>query len=89
KNMTNPLAVASWLHLVLSSCHPFDVSSYYLTRLVASIPLLLAGYPHIHISLDQRSVCLQTITEAYNGDHALFMQCIFHGMKKQSTGSKS
>jgi hypothetical protein len=24
----NPFAVASWLHLVLARCHPFDVGSY-------------------------------------------------------------
>lgn len=82
-NMTNPFAVASWLHLVLARCHPFDVCShsshgniagvltiFYLqdgngrmTRLVASIPLLLAGYPPISISLDQRSVYLQAVNE--------------------------
>ncbi|KAJ7199224.1 fido domain-containing protein, partial [Mycena pura] len=80
-NMTNPFAVASWLHLVLARCHPFDDGNGRVTRLVASIPLLLAGYPPICISLAQRSVYFQAINEAYNGTHVALMQCIFYGMK--------
>ncbi|KAJ7729774.1 fido domain-containing protein [Mycena metata] len=79
-NMTNPFAVASWLHLVLARCHPFDDGNGRVTRLVASIPLLLAGYPPISISLDQRSVYFQAIDEASNGNHVPFMQCTFNGM---------
>ncbi|KAJ7815520.1 fido domain-containing protein [Mycena olivaceomarginata] len=80
-NMTNPFAVASWLHLVLARCHPFDDGNGRMTRLIASIPLLLAGYPPISISLDQRSVYLQAVNEAYNRNHDPLIQCIFDGMK--------
>ncbi|KAJ7669351.1 fido domain-containing protein [Mycena polygramma] len=76
----NPFAVASWLHLVLARCHPFDDGNGRVTRLVASIPLLRAGYPPISISLDQRSDYLQAINKAYDGDHGPFMQCILDGM---------
>ncbi|KAJ6597874.1 fido domain-containing protein [Mycena sp. CBHHK59/15] len=81
KNMTNLFAVASWLHLVLARCHPFDDGNGRVTRLVVSIPLLLAGYPPISISLDQCSVYLQAINDAYNGNHVPLMQYIFNGMK--------
>ncbi|KAJ7924026.1 fido domain-containing protein [Mycena leptocephala] len=81
ENMMNPFAVASWLHLVLARCHPFDDGNGRVTRLVASIPLLLAGYPPIFISLDQRSAYLQAINEAYTGNHGPLMQCIFDGVK--------
>ncbi|KAJ6491281.1 fido domain-containing protein [Mycena vitilis] len=91
---TNPFAVASWLHLILARCHPFDVCARKysrrtynpqdgngrVTRLVASIPLLRAGYPPISISLDQRSDYLQAINKVYDGEHGPFMQCIFDGM---------
>ncbi|KAJ7240143.1 fido domain-containing protein [Mycena haematopus] len=88
KNMTNPFAVASWLHLVLARCHPFDDGNGRVARLVASIPLLFAGYPPISISLGQRTVYLQAINEmltaaqAYNGNHVPFIQCIFDGMEE-------
>ncbi|KAJ6618496.1 fido domain-containing protein [Mycena sp. CBHHK59/15] len=81
KNMSNPFAVASWLHLVLAGCHPFDDGNGRVVRLVASIPLLLAGYPPISISLEERGEYLQAIHEASNGNHAPFVQCIFNGMK--------
>ncbi|KAJ7747676.1 fido domain-containing protein [Mycena maculata] len=79
--MSNPFAVASWLHLVLAGCHPFDDGNGRVTRLVASIPLLLAGYPPICISLEQRSAYVQAIHDASNGNHAPLTQCIFEGMK--------
>ncbi|KAJ7171075.1 fido domain-containing protein [Mycena filopes] len=77
----NPFAVASWLHLVLAGCHPFDDGNGRVTRLVASIPLLIAGYPPISISLNQRAVYFQAINEAHNGNHEPFIQCIFDGMQ--------
>ncbi|KAJ7847944.1 fido domain-containing protein [Mycena olivaceomarginata] len=80
KNMKNPFAVASWLHLVLAACHPFDDGNGRVTRLVASIPLLLAGYPPISISLDQRSVYLEAIRTAHEGNYGPLIQCIFDGM---------
>ncbi|KAJ7066352.1 fido domain-containing protein [Mycena amicta] len=80
-NMHNPFAVASWIHLVLARCHPFDDGNGRVNRLVASIPLLMAGYPPIYISLDQHSVYLQAINEAYKGNHTPFTQCIFAGME--------
>ena len=69
----NPFATASWLHLLLTQCHPFDVSDplpfpdgFWLTtssqggngrviRMIASVPLIIAGYPMINVDLDQRA----------------------------------
>lgn len=74
----NPFVIASWLHLLLTQCHPFDVSDplhfpdgFPLTptsqrgdgriiNMIASVPLILTGYPMINIDLDQR-------TEYYEG----------------------
>ncbi|KAJ7500353.1 fido domain-containing protein [Mycena galericulata] len=81
-NMTNPFAVASWLHhRYLQSAVCLQDGNGRVTRLVASVPLLLAGYPPFSISLDQRSVYLQALNEAFNGNHVPLMQCIFDGMK--------
>ncbi|KAJ6465683.1 fido domain-containing protein [Mycena sanguinolenta] len=81
KNMTNPFAVASWLHLVLARCHPFDDGNGRVTRLVASLPLLTAGYPPISLSLDQREGYFRAISQEANGNHVPMIECIFDGMQ--------
>ncbi|KAH0586765.1 hypothetical protein H2248_007971 [Termitomyces sp. 'cryptogamus'] len=75
------LAAASWLHLVLARCHPFNDGNGRLSRIMASIPLIQAGYPPIAISMIRRPMYYQAINEAYDGNHSLFIQCIFEGMK--------
>ncbi|KAG5335147.1 hypothetical protein C0989_002155 [Termitomyces sp. Mn162] len=52
-----------------------------LSRIMASIPLIQAGYPPIAISMIRRPMYYQAINEAYDGNHSLFIQCIFEGMK--------
>lgn len=76
----NLFAFASWLHLVLARCHPFDVRicsrflpKMYLsfiqdgngrtTRLIASIPLVLHGYPPISIPLSARESYIDAINQ--------------------------
>ncbi|KAF8906731.1 fido domain-containing protein [Gymnopilus junonius] len=78
----NPFASASWFHLVMARCHPFENGNGRLVRLLASIPLLQHGYPPISISLAHRPDYYTAIGKAYEGDHSLLVKCIFEGMQE-------
>ncbi|KAG0050450.1 hypothetical protein BGZ83_004799 [Gryganskiella cystojenkinii] len=41
----DPYGVAMWVHHMLIHVHPFEDGNGRITRLIASIPLMLAGYP--------------------------------------------
>jgi len=81
KSWRNPFATASWIHLVLVRCLPFEAGNGRLARLLASIPLLKYGYPPISISLQHREDYHTAINKAYDGDHTDFVQCILNDMK--------
>jgi len=49
---TNPFALAAWLHVALVGIHPFVDGNGRVTRIVASLPLVLSGYPPISIPSD-------------------------------------
>ncbi|KAI0319598.1 fido domain-containing protein [Amylostereum chailletii] len=80
KSWKNPFATASWFHLILATCHPFDDGNGRLTRLLASIPLMQHGYPPISIGLTQRADYYSAINKAYKGDHTALVHCILEGM---------
>ncbi|KAF8056565.1 fido domain-containing protein [Lyophyllum atratum] len=81
-NFRNPFATASWIHLALAKCHPFEDGNGRIVRLLASIPLIRHGYPPISISLAQRSVYYAAINKAYQGDHKPMIECIMQGMQE-------
>ncbi|KIJ60752.1 hypothetical protein HYDPIDRAFT_98137 [Hydnomerulius pinastri MD-312] len=82
KSWRNPFATASWIHLVLVRCHPFEDGNGRLTRLIASIPLMMHGYPPISMTLNQRPEYHLAINKAYEGDHSALVQCIITGMQE-------
>lgn len=79
-HLTNPLACASWAHLLLARCHPFEDGNGRIARLLASIPLLLHGYPPFTIMLSQRMNYYDAINQAHDGDHTAFAQCMLQGI---------
>ncbi|KAF9012115.1 hypothetical protein BDZ89DRAFT_963692 [Hymenopellis radicata] len=81
KNVRNPFASASWVHLILARCHPFNDGNGRTTRLIASLPLLLHGYPPISITLKQRMQYYEAINEAFDGNHGPLIDCILAGMR--------
>ncbi|KAF9480867.1 Fic-domain-containing protein [Pholiota conissans] len=78
----NPFATASWIHLILVRCHPFEDGNGRLTRLIASLPLMKHGYPPISIDLKQRPEYYDAINKAYTGDHSALSQCIIQGAEE-------
>ncbi|EDR04551.1 uncharacterized protein LACBIDRAFT_295034 [Laccaria bicolor S238N-H82] len=82
KTWRNPFATASWIHLTLVRCHPFDDGNGRLVRLISSIPLLRHGYPPISISLNQRADYYDAINKAFEGDHEPLIQCMLKGMQE-------
>ncbi|KAK0190378.1 fido domain-containing protein [Armillaria mellea] len=64
QNWRNPFATASWIHLLLARCHPFNDGNGRTTRLIASIPLMMYGYPPISVGLTQGSHCYDAINKA-------------------------
>ncbi|KAK7453539.1 hypothetical protein VKT23_011819 [Stygiomarasmius scandens] len=77
----NPLGTASWLHLVLSRCGPWEEGNGRVSRLFGSIPLLRYGYPPLTIPVERRKEYFAAINECFNGDHRSFVLCILQGMK--------
>lgn len=70
KNWCNPFATASWIHLLLARCHPFNDGNGRTARLIPSIPLMMYEYPPLSIGLTQRSDYYDGINKAYDGDYA-------------------
>ncbi|KIM47313.1 hypothetical protein M413DRAFT_64116 [Hebeloma cylindrosporum] len=82
KSWRNPFATASWIHLVLVRCHPFEDGNGRIVRLLASIPLINHGYPPISVGLAQRADYYAAINKAYEGDHNALIECMLQGMKE-------
>jgi len=76
----NPFAAASWIHLVLVRCHPYEDGNGRLTRMIASLPLIQHGYPPISLSLPLQEEYHRAIGKAYFGDHGPLVAVIFKGM---------
>ncbi|KAH9482122.1 Protein adenylyltransferase FICD [Psilocybe cubensis] len=78
----NPFASASWTHLTLVSCHPFDDGNGRLVRIIASLPLLQHKFPPISITMAQRAEYYKGIVKARDGDHTDMLRCFVEGMKE-------
>ncbi|KAI0051296.1 hypothetical protein FA95DRAFT_1485559 [Auriscalpium vulgare] len=84
----DPFATASWIHLILARCHPFEArhrlpdGNGRIARIIASIPLMRHGYPPISIALAQRPVYYDAINQAYDGDYGAFVRCLMDGMRE-------
>ncbi|KAL0947928.1 hypothetical protein HGRIS_010559 [Hohenbuehelia grisea] len=76
----NPFATAAWIHLILVRCHPFDDGNGHLARLIASIPLVMRGYPPICVSSSHKSYYYDAISRAYAGDHSALADFLLQGM---------
>ncbi|KIY64880.1 hypothetical protein CYLTODRAFT_357772 [Cylindrobasidium torrendii FP15055 ss-10] len=76
----HPFALASWLHVVLAGCHPFNDGNGRVCRLVASIPLIRAGYPMISVPLEHRDAYFRAIKKAHSGSHDALVESFVHGM---------
>ncbi|KAF8647069.1 hypothetical protein AX16_006904 [Volvariella volvacea WC 439] len=76
----NPFAAASWIHLILVRCHPFEDGNGRLSRLIASIPLMMHGYPPIAIMFSERKNYYDAVNSAHEDDHSLFIDCVTKGM---------
>ncbi|THH31096.1 hypothetical protein EUX98_g3093 [Antrodiella citrinella] len=76
----NPFAAASWIHLVLVRCHPFEDGNGRLSRMIASLPLIQHGYPPISLTLPLQEEYHRAIGKAYFGDHGPMVAVIFKGM---------
>ncbi|RPD82134.1 hypothetical protein L226DRAFT_528334 [Lentinus tigrinus ALCF2SS1-7] len=81
RSWRNPFATASWIHLVLTRCNPFDDGNGRIARIIASIPLVKTGYPPISITMSHRTSYYAAIPQAYDGDHSPFIQCLVDGMR--------
>ncbi|KIM36009.1 hypothetical protein M413DRAFT_449459 [Hebeloma cylindrosporum] len=66
KSWRNPFATASWIHLVLVRCHPFEDGNGRMARLLASIPLMNHGYPPVPIGLTHRAEYYAAINKVRN-----------------------
>ncbi|KAH6908441.1 fido domain-containing protein [Coprinopsis sp. MPI-PUGE-AT-0042] len=79
----NPFAIASWLHMSLAACHPFDDGNGRVARIVASIPLLAAGYPPFSLTLARRREYYTAIQRAHlEQEHESTVRSIMEGMKE-------
>ncbi|KAF9557002.1 hypothetical protein CPC08DRAFT_640804 [Agrocybe pediades] len=78
----NPFATASWIHLIIANCHPFDDGNGRVARLIASIPLIRNGYPPISLNLHQTPDFYNSLRMARDGDHANLINCVVEGIKE-------
>ncbi|VDB84613.1 unnamed protein product [Peniophora sp. CBMAI 1063] len=76
-----PFALASWLHLALARCHPFNDGNGRITRLFASVPLAKHGYPPILVPTADKVAYFNAINQAYKGDFVPLAQCFVKGMQ--------
>lgn len=56
-----PYVLAAWIHHALVSIHPFEDGNGRTTRLISSIPLVLADLPPICISLESKNEYIATL----------------------------
>ncbi|KAL7749871.1 hypothetical protein RI367_004747 [Sorochytrium milnesiophthora] len=65
---SNPFIAAAWLHHMLISIHPFQDGNGRTTRIIASIPLLLADLPPISIDSQAKPGYYRALDSANAGD---------------------
>jgi len=61
---TSPLAMAAWINAMFGRIHPFTDGNGRVSRLLASVPLIRAGYPFINVRAHKREEYLQALFTA-------------------------
>ncbi|TFK31902.1 fido domain-containing protein [Crucibulum laeve] len=89
KSWRNPFGTASWIHLILAGCHPFEDGNGRMARLIASIPLIKNGYPPISLAMARRTDYYAAINKAHKGDHSAFVQGMLLGMQETISSVRS
>ncbi|KIM76939.1 hypothetical protein PILCRDRAFT_635807 [Piloderma croceum F 1598] len=56
-----PFAMTAWIHATLGRIHPFTDGNGRVSRLLASLPLIRAGYPFINVRVHKREEYLQAL----------------------------
>ncbi|KAF5376925.1 hypothetical protein D9615_007335 [Tricholomella constricta] len=59
-----PFAAAAWIHATFARIHPFTDGNGRVSRLLASLPLIHAGYPFINVRVHYREAYLQALYKA-------------------------
>ncbi|GAV99156.1 protein [Lentinula edodes] len=82
RNDVDPFAAAAWISHVFITIHPFEDGNGRLSRMLASIPLLLQELPPICIGLSEKSNYngFLNATRSYrNGDYEELMKVLHQG----------
>ncbi|KAF9065045.1 fido domain-containing protein [Rhodocollybia butyracea] len=82
RNDSDPFAVAAWISHVFVTIHPFEDGNGRLSRILASIPLLLRRLPPICIGLSEKINYngYLNVTRSYrNGDYEDLMKVLHRG----------
>jgi len=58
---TSPFAMAAWIQAIFGRIHPFTDGNDRVSRLLASLPLIHAGYPFINVRVHKRKQVLLTV----------------------------
>jgi len=61
---TSPFAMAAWVNAMFGCIHPFTDGNGRVSRLLASVPLIRAGYPFINVRAHKREEYLQALFTA-------------------------
>ncbi|KAI0050080.1 hypothetical protein FA95DRAFT_682831 [Auriscalpium vulgare] len=59
-----PFLIASWIHTEFIVCHPFEDGNGRVARLLASIPLTMAGFPPLSVPAHMKEQYFEVLTEA-------------------------
>ncbi|KIL62556.1 hypothetical protein M378DRAFT_755608 [Amanita muscaria Koide BX008] len=60
----SPFAAAAWIHMAFGRIHPFTDGNGRVARLLASLPLIQAGYPPINVRVHKREEYLEALFKA-------------------------
>ncbi|KAG5640204.1 hypothetical protein DXG03_000580 [Asterophora parasitica] len=63
-------------------CNETQDGNGHTTRLIASIPLLVHGYPPMSVPSSARDSYIDAINQAYSDNHEPMIQCIAEGIKE-------
>ncbi|KAG6911000.1 hypothetical protein DXG01_005415 [Tephrocybe rancida] len=92
-NWRNPFSTASWVHLILARCHPFEDGNGRVARMLASVPLLRCGFPPIYLVVSQKQEYYDGIRmksmKAGEGNHKSFIECIVKSMETSIASVKN
>ncbi|EJD52160.1 hypothetical protein AURDEDRAFT_134800 [Auricularia subglabra TFB-10046 SS5] len=77
----NPFGTAAWVHLILIRCQPFNDGNGRITRIVASLPLLVHGFPPMTVLPAQRPDYHEALRAAANGEYRPLIECIIKGIQ--------